>query len=187
MAIYHKKTGAIDLTSISASCLANYNGTVIMGDAITANVYSLFTGFTDDDSEFENFWEGDLSDLEIDELKKCKKLVLKGKISRDQSYDVYINLDNNGYVYVGTISGDESYVDFGQATSIGSTMVGHGTVGGSGELDVYYYEHAIRLSLGKFNRAKLKVQATGVGYVSVDGYTWFDLRRAGKKILSKYR
>src|SRR4029077_13536642 len=95
------------------------------------NVYTLFSGFTDEDSEFENFWEGDLSDLEIDELKKSKKLVLRGKISRDQAYDVFINTDNNGYINVGTISGDETYVDFGQATSIGSTMIGVDTVGGS--------------------------------------------------------
>jgi hypothetical protein len=187
LAVYHKKTGAIDFTTFTVSCLANYNGTVIMGDTITGNVYTLFSGFTDDDSEFENFFEGDLSDLDIEELKKTKHLILKGKISRDQAYDVYLDLDNNGYVYVGTISGDGNYVDFGQATSIGSTMVGESTVGGGDEIDVYYYEHALRLSRGKFNRGKLKFVATGVGYASITGYKWHDIHLYGKKILAKYR
>lgn len=186
--VYSKKTGAIIPTTFSPSCLANYDGSLIMGDSITGNVYILFSSWTDDDSDIENYLELDLSDLDIEELKKTKRLILKGKISPDQAYDVYINLDNSGYTKVGTIAGTGSYVDLGQSITIGSTMVGEVVVGGGSDgTTAYYYEHALRLSLDKFHRAKLKFVATGVGYVSIDGYEWFDIRLKGKKILSKYR
>src|SRR5207253_1387426 len=91
---YNKFLSALEKHGIFTAHLVVYNGNLTAGDSVSDNCYTLFSNFTDDDALFDNSWEGSLSDLQIDELKKSKKLVLRGKISRDQSYDVYINLDN---------------------------------------------------------------------------------------------
>ena len=47
------------------------------------NVYELFSGFDDADSEIPNYWEGNLTRHEIAELKKTKRLRLQGEIGPD--------------------------------------------------------------------------------------------------------
>src|SRR5205807_62453 len=86
--LYNKFLGSLDKQSLFAAHLVIYNGNLIAGDSISDNCYTLFSGFTDDDSTFDNSWESNLSQLQIDEIKKTKKLILQGHISRDQTYDV---------------------------------------------------------------------------------------------------
>lgn len=186
--MFNKFLGSLERITLSASHLANYNGNLIGGDSISDNCYALFMNFDDDDSEINNSWEGALSELTTEELKKVKRLVMSGLISKDQSYDVYVETDNGGYALVDSISGTGSYVDQGQAISIGSTMVGEEKVGGgSSGTTAYYYQHPLRLSLDKFQRGKVKFVATGIGYVSIDNYEWFDIRPHGLKSPRKYR
>jgi hypothetical protein len=186
--IYSKKSGSIDRMDYCATCFAIYGGNLIAGDSLTGNVYQLFSGYDDDDSLIDNVWESDLSDLEIDELKKCKKIVPRGYIQPEQLVDIYVSIDNGGYTYIGQISGKGSYVDLGQSVTIGSLTVGSNKVGGGSDGDqAYYYEHPFSLRLDKFRRVKVKYAATNIGYVSVIGYTWFDIRRHGDKTVKKYR
>ena len=186
--IYNRKSGSLDRTDYYINCCAIYDGNLVAGDSLTGNVYRLFSGYDDDDSLIDNSWEGDLSDLEVDELKKCKKIIPRGYIQPDQKYEVWVSIDNGGYVFIGEISGTGSYVDLGQSITIGALTVGSSIVGGGSDGDqAYYYEHPFSLRLDKFRRVKVKYVATGIGYVSIIGYTWFDIRRKGDKTVKKYR
>ena len=80
------------------------------GNSITDNVWELFSGFDDADSEYDNYWESNLDNLDIDNLKKTKKLIIQGEIAKDQEFNIYLSYDNDDYVEVGTISGAGSYV-----------------------------------------------------------------------------
>ncbi len=187
--LYNTKSGAFSWHNYFVSCFAIYNGILVAGDSVSNNVYELFSGWDDDDSEITtNYWETELSDHDIEELKKTRRLVLQGLISVEQGYDIYVNPDNNGYTKLGTsISGSGTYVDKGQAISIGSNMLGTQQIGGSGtSLSAYNYEHAIRLGISKYERVKLKFVATGLGYVSIGSYKWWKIARHGKKVLNKY-
>jgi hypothetical protein len=186
--IFNRKNGSIDKTDYYANCFALYNGGLIVGDSLSGNVYQAFSGYDDDDSLIDNYWEGDLSQLQVDELKKVKKFIPRGYIQPDQTYDIYLSLDNGGYTYIGTIKGSGTYVDKGQAVTIGSLTIGTAIVGGGSPGDqAYYYEHPFPLHLDKFNRIKVRFVATGLGFVSINGYQWFDIRKFGNKTTKKYR
>lgn len=187
--LYNQKSGAISWHDYFVSCFAIYNGRLLAGDSISNNVYELFSGFDDDDSLISaNYWETELSELQIEELKKCKKFAPQGLIATTQSFDVYMNLDNGGFVKVGSISGTESYVDRNNEVLVGSNGVGENIVGGgSGGVSAYNFEHPIRLALDKFSEIKVRFVATGIGYLSINQYKWFDIRPKGKKFVKKYR
>jgi hypothetical protein len=185
---FNKVTQALDKSDISANCFSTYNGTLLVGDSISNNTYVAFSGFDDDDSLIPNYWEGNLSTLDVEELKKCKKLVVQGLIASEQTLNVYAAVDNGGYTLIDTITGDGTYVDRGQAINVGSLTVGSHELGGGGDgISAYNYEHALRLTLDKFYQIKLKFEAVGIGYVSINKYRFFDIRLKGAKVLAKYR
>lgn len=187
--IYNKNSGAFSFHDYFASCFIVYNGDLLAGDSVSNNVYVLFSGFDDDDSLIStNFYETELSDLAIQELKKCKKLVIQGLISPSQSFDVSASVDNGTFVPVGSIDGLGAYVDTSSQIQIGNSMVGQREIGGGGTgVNAYNYEHPIRLALDKFKKVKLRFVATGIGYLSINQYEWFDIRLKGNKIVKKYR
>jgi len=185
---FNKLTQVLDKQDISASSFATYNGTLLVGDSVSDNVYVGFSGFDDDDSVIPNYWEGNLSPLDVQELKKSKKFVVQGLISPEQIVKVYIAVDNGGYTLVGTLNGTGTYVDRGQAVNVGSSTIGSREIGGGGDgVSAYNFEKALSLSLDKFYQAKVKFEATGIGYVSINKYRWFDIRLKGAKIVAKYR
>lgn len=185
---YNKVTKVWDKHSLSASCLTLCNGTLVGGDSVSSNSYTLFSGFDDDDSLINNSWEGALSDFGTDYLKKVKKFVVQGRIQPTQSFDIYIAVDNGSYALVGTIEGDGSYVDGGNPYLVGSGTIGSHVVGdGGAAVETFNYEHVFALRTDKFQKAKLKYAATGIGYVSINMYKWFDIRLYAKKTLTKYR
>jgi len=144
-------------------------GQLFMGSSINETVYNLFSGFDDDGFTISNFWEGKGETWGSNRLKKYRKLKLKGTISREQSYAVYIDYDDAGYQLVGTVFGDASYVDFSSPQSIGSNMIGYAQIGGDDLPDVYQYFTEIRLKkVPKFRKRKIKYVALGIGYVDID-------------------
>lgn len=185
---YNKMTGALDKHSLSVSSLAIYNGTLVCGDSLSNNCYTLFSGFDDDDSLINNSWEGALSDLGTDYLKKIKKFIVQGRIQASQSFDIYISIDNGAYSLAGTIEGNGTYVDAGNPFLVGTETIGSHVVGSGGDgVNAFNFEHIISLRTDKFQKIKLKFVATGIGYLAIMLYTWFDIRLYAKKELTKYR
>lgn len=186
--LYNKQSGATDFLDYTVSCFANYNGALLAGDSITNNVYTLFSGFDDDDSDITAYWETELSELDLDYLKKCKKVRLGGLIQSTQSYNVYAVTDNGSFTLLGTIEGDGSYVDTGNPVTVGSRMVGSAEIGGGGDgVTAFYYQTELRFLSSKFQASKLRFVPQGGGYLSIHEYLYIDIRTYSKKMPNKYR
>ena len=185
---YNKQTGAIDEHDYFASCFAIYNGTLIAGDSLSGNVYTLFSGYDDDESDISNYWEGSLNDYGISRLKKQKKIVVQGEIGPEQSIKVYVSIDRGAFTVVGTVSGDGTYVDTSQKVNVGSLTIGSGELGGGGDgITAYNYLREFKLSIDKFQLIKLKFEATALGYASVSTVEMKDIREKFSKVALKYR
>lgn len=185
---YSKINGSWDAHSLSASSLIIYNGTLVGGDSVSSNSYTLFSGFDDDDSTIANGWEGALVDLGTDYLKKIKGFVIQGRIQASQSFQVWIAVDSGAYTLVGTVNGNGTYVDAGSAFLVGTETLGSHDLGSGGDgIYANNYEHILSLRIDKFQKIKLKFIATNIGYVSINLYKWFDIRLFAKKELTKYK
>lgn len=189
MFLFHKTWGSIDILDYYASCLAIANGTLVSGESISNNFVTIFSGFDDSDALVNNFWEGNISDLGIpEELKKEKGFIVEGSIQVNQGFEVYIDSDRDGFVLIGTVSGSAAYVDAGQAVLVGSNTIGSKEVGGGGDgVEAYHYLHEIPVRIGKFDNRRVRIVATGIGYVSITKMVDADIRRHAQKIPRKYR
>lgn len=186
--VYHKVWKSIDILDYYVSCAENNAGTLLGGDSLSNNVQRLFTGFTANGSAINNYWIGNLSLLQIDELKKFKRLTIKGQIDVDQSVDVYLSYDDANFVNVGTISGTGDYVSTTPTNVIGSPQVGESEIGGGGTgISAYDYTYEIRVRSPKFDRVKIKFMATDVGYASVSEINYYDIQLYGQKNLNRFR
>jgi len=172
----------------NVSDLTTYNGTLIAGDSVSKNAWELFSGYDDDDAVIENNIIFNLDDLGEENLKKLKKLRLQGEIQTNQSYTIYGAVDNGGYVELGTVSGTDEEVDTASATTIGSSVLGKKEIGGGTVITAYNYDKTINIAdkLNKFQRIKLKIEATGLGYVSISELQYYDIRSKELKSPTKY-
>lgn len=186
--VYDKIWKTFDKHDYWINWLGIYNGTLLAGDSLSNNLYILFSGWDDDDSLITGYWEDNEDNLDIEKLKKCKQLILQGEIQPSQSYKVSLWIDNSGYVEVGTVNGNGSYVDLGQKISVGAVTVGSRIVGGgSGGVFAYNYVRKIKLQLDKFDRIKMKIEPTGIGYMSMSMNKFKDIRVKQQKLPKKYR
>jgi len=176
-------SGAWDRLNYYASCLADYDGTLIAGDPISNNVYTLFSGFDEDGDVIENYWtSGDLS-LGTQNLKNCRRMVMNGLIQPTQSLKVSLSYDGGAFVEVVTIQGSADYVDSGVSTSIGSPTIGSKVVGGGGDVTASPFELDFPINSDRFINVRVKFEAQDVGHVSVNSFTFKDIRDKGKKNL----
>lgn len=189
MFLYNKTWGSIDIVDYYSSCLSVLAGTLVSGESISNNVITLFSGFDDSDALVSNYWEGNISELQIQgRLKKVKRLQLEGEIQSSQNLEVYIETNRGGYSLVGTVIGTGPYVDGGVAVHVGAVTIGSKEVGGGGAgVDAHHYQTEIKLALDKFQNRKIKFVATGIGYVSVTKIVDHDIRLHQSKLPAKYR
>ncbi len=174
---------AWDKVGYRATCLADYVGSLIAGDSLSNNVFTLFSGFDDDGDTIENFWtDGDM-DLGSDHLKKFNRLVINGLTQRDQNTEVYLSFDLGPFVKYYTIEGIGSYVNTGVNTSIGSQTMGSQTIGGGAEVTANPFQVDIPVHSGKFKTVRIKFVATGYGAVQVNDYEYKDIRDKGENNL----
>jgi len=193
--ILNKDSGAIDVIGyIYANNIDIYNGALIAGDAISNNTYTLFTGTDDQDSEIINYWIGKMDNLDVEQLKVCKKIMLEGNIGPDTSLKVYVSIDSGAFVEIlddsgeSFIKGSGSYVDKSQSIDVGSYTLGRGEVGGGGDgLIAYHYMRELKINQEKFYQIKLKFEASGIGYASVTQYQLKDVRGKWQKLPVRYR
>ena len=188
MWIYDKIKKTMDLVDFWASSLAVYGGTLIAGDPFVPNVYTLFSLWDDDDSLIPNYREGADLDLNIDGLKKVKHLIVEGEIGTEQTIKVSVAIDNGSFVEIGKIEGNGSYVDAGHSVSVGTDTIGSKTVGGeTSDVVAYHYTRQFSFKQDKFFNAKLRFEATGVGYASVSLYNYRNIRQKSHRIPASYR
>jgi hypothetical protein len=184
---YNKRLKLWEKYDYYVACFAIYNGALVAGDSISYNVYELFSGFDDNNTTIPNYWEGNLTRLEIEELKRLKRLWVQGEISRDQTLKIYMSFDRGPFVLVGTQNGTDDNVDSNGRTVIGSDAIGQSTLGGQTSTTVYNYIKEIKLTQGKFYEVKVKFEFTAIGYGSVSKYTYHDILLKGHKLPLRYR
>lgn len=188
MFAYHKIWKTFDVLDYYGRMAIDYDGALWVGDSATNNVYRAFSGYSANGSVVRNYWEGKLSQLEIDELKKFKRLTLTGQIGIAQNIKVYLAYDNAPFVEVGEIDGAGDYVDRSAAATIGSTMVGSTEIGGGTDgSDRFNYVRELRIRSSRFDKVKIRFEATGVGYASVSETNFYDIQTRGQKNLLRYR
>jgi len=189
--VFDKQWKSWSVIPFYARNFATLSGALIVGDTLSGNVYEILSGFDDDGALIDNYYETNLDEMAISELKKCRALRIEGDIQSDQDIDIYIDIDNSGYVLLGTIVGDAAYVDSGTGVTVGATTIGKRPVGGGSSADFveahhYYREIRVRNIVDKFQRAALKFVAKNIGYASISSYEFYDISRHGSRIPSRY-
>lgn len=179
-------SGIWNRLDFAINCGADFAGTLIGGSSYQANVFELLTGFDDSNTVIQNYHNQAPTNLDIEGLKKCNYLHLEGLIQRGQKLDVFISLDNGDYVYVFTIDGTGPYVSI-DVIAIGTQGIGIGVIGGGFDGVAEYaspYEIDIPIHTDLFEFISFRVQATAIGYVSVDKQEWKDIRFKRKRLFS---
>jgi hypothetical protein len=185
-------SGAYDRLDYYASCLSEYGGTLIAGDSLSNNVFTLFSGFDDDGEVIRNYYTTSDLNLKYDGLKICHRMVIDGLIQKEQSYKVQLSLDGGPYSDYYTISGNGVYVDSGISVSVGGTVIGSHAIGGSasssdgGNESAHPYEIDFPIHTDKFVNIRVRLEALGIGYVSVNSITFKDIRDKGRKNISSH-
>lgn len=183
MFIRNTYSKAWDVLDYYASCLAEYNGTLLAGDPISSNVFTLFSGFDDDGEIIQNYWrDGDMN-LGTNNLKKVHKMVVQGLIDREQMIRVSLSYDGGPFTEIYTIDGSGSYVDVGMNTSIGSQTIGANVIGDGASLVSHPFEVEFPVNSSKFETISVKFEALGIGYAQINSYTYKDIRDKGRKTL----
>ncbi|UPJ35850.1 hypothetical protein IVB45_02220 [Bradyrhizobium sp. 4] len=183
MLVRNTLSGSWDLLNYYASCLAEYNGTLIAGDSISNNVYTLFSGYDEDGDVIENYWKsGDLN-LDSDRLKTTRRMVIAGLIQPDQNVDVSVSYDSGEFTKVYTIEGNASYVDSGIDTYIGGPTIGSKTIGSGGSSVAHPFTVDFPLNSDKYVYARIKFEATDIGFAQINDFTFKDNRDKGRKNL----
>lgn len=170
-----------DRLSYLASCLAVYQGTLLAGDSVSNNVYTLFSGFDDDGDVIENYWTSSDLDLGTPNLKNCRRMVLNGLIQPNQSVKVSLSYDGGAFAEVYTIDGNADYVDTGIETFIGGPTIGSRVIGGGGATTASPYEIDFPINSDRFTTVRVRFEALGVGYVSIARIRFKDIRNKGRK------
>jgi hypothetical protein len=184
---YHKIWKLWDRFDYRVSCLDVYNGALIGGDSASKNVFTLFSGLTDEEVEIPNYWTSGKIDHETEGVKYHNLFSISGLIQIDQSFDVYFSYDNAPFVKVGTIDGDGSYVDQGQRILVGSNTLGSTEVGGGGDgIEASPYRREFRVNTPRYENIRVKFTATKVGYVSISDFGFKDIRKKGRSISPQY-
>lgn len=178
----------VDITTYGMKCLAKDAGTLYGGSVYTASVYKVLDGWDDDQSTVENSWEGKDEDYGMSgRLKKYRRLRLRGLIDQNQRIEVYANYDNSGDTLIGTIRGDQDYVDRSNTVAVGSHGVGAVAVGGGDVSEAYPFLVEMKVKVPKFRVRRLKFVAKAFGYCAVEQTTDFDVLTFEQRIPKKYR
>jgi hypothetical protein len=185
--VYNLNWDAWDILDYNVSCFSIYNGALVAGDSISNNVYELFSGYDDLESEINSYCTTAELTLENDGLKKVKQIWINGRIQKEQFVKVYASYDNGGFTEIGEIRGDADYVDGGQAVSIGAVTLGKKEIGGGSVIEAYRYWKIIKVNSDKFNTIKIKIVPEGIGWFDFSSILLHDLRLKQQKLVQKYQ
>lgn len=190
---YNKVWKSFDILDYTATCFAEYQGRLWAGDSLSNNVLQLFSGTVANEVNVNNYWIGKLTQLQVEEIKKFKRLTLRGFIAREQTIRVYLAFGQGDFISVGDIEGTGSYVNYSGDGNVGSTMVGSDEIGGGSGGATTGYEYIrefnseLRGVMQKFDEVRIKVEALSTGYASVSEIIYYDVQSYGQKNILSYR
>lgn len=170
-----------DILDYYASCLSEYQGTLISGDSVSNNINTLFSGYDEAGDVISNYWTSSDLNLGTDNMKNCRRMVIDGIIQPEQSFEVSLSYDNGSFTPVKTIYGNGSYVDSGINTYIGSPTLGSKVIGGGGGSTAHPFEIDFPINSDRFNRVRVKVEALGIGFLQINSFKFKDIRNKGER------
>lgn len=169
------------------SCLEEFNGTLVGGDSLSPNVFTLFSGYDDDTEIIDNHWNHAFLNLELEGLKTVGYIHVEGLIQKSQSIQIGIALDNGSYIPVpfGPILGDGPYVNQGGSVGVGTFTLGANIVGGPGSAQIYgnKFEIDIPIHTDKFEYISWQAEAMGIGWAQINKVSFKDIRVKRSRIL----
>lgn len=174
--IYNKKSGVWDLTDYPVSRLAEYMGTLIAGDPLSNNIFTLFSGFDDDTGLINNYWTSGMTNHGMPGQKRTTRLVIDGLIQQSQNFDVYASFDGGNFVKVYSVLGTGAYVDTGKTVAVGSWTLGSKTVGGGDTVFANQFQVEIPFNSDRYEYVRIKFVATSGGYLQINWYEYKDIR-----------
>lgn len=187
MFIYNKLWKTIEVHDCRVSVLQEYLGTLIAGDSATPNVFTLFSGLTDEESEIPNYFESGYTDIGYSGVKVTKRGVLKGLIGIDQEFDFQLSYDNGPYVTVATFNGRGAYVDQGQRVLIGPNVLGSTVIGGGGDgIEAHPFNVEFRINSPRYTEVSYRFEAKAIGYLGISDVSLKDNRKRARRISSQY-
>lgn len=177
----------VDIVNYTGRTSVQDSGNLYVGDSITKTVYQIFNGFDDLDNPVENYWISKTDNFDSENLKKFRRLRIKGAIDPDQTVEIYVDYDNSGFELVGTIVGSGSYVNYSASQSIGGSFIGESQIGGDDVSSVYDYFCELKLRTPKFRTRTIKVIATGIGYFDFNMMIDWDILMFEARLPKAYR
>lgn len=181
--LYNKISGFWDILDYKAACAAIYNGTLLLGDSISPNVFTVFSGYDDDGDVITNHWKESPNNLGIEGQKSFMKFRVRGKIQRSQKIDVYFSYDGGNPIKVYTITGTGTGVNLGNQTTVGSYTVGSKIYGGGGTISAFSFEVEFPVGSPRFEYVQVMFQATDIGWAEIDEYAYMDNRFKSQRTL----
>jgi hypothetical protein len=178
---------SVDISYYGANVFSKNGGDLFTGDSLTETTYQIFSGFDDLGDVIENYWIGKAETYGSDNLKRFRFIRFKGVIDPDQVIEVYCQFDDGDFTLLGTIRGDQSYVDYTSSQAIGTNGIGTAPIGGALVALGYNYLMQMRVRVPKFRTRTLRFIATGIGYASVQWSDDFDVLSFEQRIPSQYR
>jgi hypothetical protein len=192
------KQKTVDATYYGIRTSTKDNGFLYGGDTVSKSTFELFTGYDDLGIAIQNYW------VSKDEpygpgqsranrfllgtsLKKVRRLRIGGTIGPNQSFQVYMSPDGGDFSLVGTIVGSADYVDYDQSLPIGNNLVGVGIEGGGDNNLVHNFFAELRVKSAKFRTRRLKFVAKGIGYISINYVSDYDIWISESRLAKPYR
>ena len=189
--LYNKKSGTWDILDYCASRLAEYEGTLIAGDSLTNNIFTLFSGFDDDNQDISNYWTSGATNHDVSGQKVHNTMVVNGLIQSAQKIKVSLSFDGGDFVEVGgkdvngvhtyAIEGTGSYVDTEKSIAVGSMTEGSKIVGGGSTVYANPFQVEFTVNSPHYEYVRIKLEAVGGGYAQINFYRYKNIRYKGSR------
>ena len=163
----------IDKYDYRTGSISNSDGQLYITDSLSVSTYKVFSGFSNNGKQIENYWTGKEELMETERLKKTRFIRIKGDISLNVELDIYVSYDNLDRELIGTLKGNSNFVNLSKVKTIGDSLVGEDTIGGNSEtftigIETAPYFAEFKLKQKKFNKRQITFVARNGGYVSVE-------------------
>ena len=187
--LYNIVNGVWDKLNYPISCLENYLGTIIAGDPITKDIYTLFSGFDDNGANITNYWTSKLDNLGWKGQKRVRRMIVDGLIQPMQKIRVSLAFDGGAFVPYAVIKGNGSYVNSSLSIAVGTHTIGS-TISGGGDTEFaspFWVEFPLNTPQFQYIRVKFEADfiesPTDVvgGYIQINSYCFEDFRIKGNK------
>lgn len=187
--LYNILNGVWDKLAYPIACLENYLGTLIAGDPLTKDIYTLFSGFDDNGANIQNYWTSKLDNLGWKGQKRVRRMIVDGLIQPTQKIRISLAFDGGAFVPYAIIKGDGSYVNTAKTIAVGAHTIGSTTMGDGATEFASPFWVEFSLNTPQFQYVRVKFEAdflenpTDVvgGFIQINSYCFEDIRIKSNK------